>query len=599
MHVSNYSLEESFSQVDFEVFSFEEDFEQEERDNRDYLQRYIEDYILPFKTYPYHLKTKYELGFNRSYHCLFKKEAGYITKNTGLIRRHLGMTPIPGWLGLLIDENSLYDQKIIDHDNSYPAGGKRIISIKKTVPELVIVSQPLEFFQTAKRVYDAFPGYTWHISSQSLGLHIRKKIPLTNVLKTYHELSDQLKLISPKLEAHPFPCKTLRDEKGTYVEGGRCLRAFGGRDYKTIAPGKVISDWREQLDFCTYDAQTPSFDFIVNALINEKHTAWNEYNCPHLIKPFLHEEEEIYDWLDKGCPPDIPVSVSVCLTIKQSEPKSEQLIIKQIVSEPNDSKCLSLEKKPNVNFDVIDLRNQNYAKGLCRLSEVGLIPKENLLLNIPCKDIIYTCAYEFSKYAFHYLYHPEDCSAFLKEWLLNWLFTKHNNLSKRIINGQIEEIERQINDAIEKAKTANNKNDIFSKMRLKKEKGLYKEILNPFCSSKGSLSPCITYISVGDSQPERIPETLLKELKERGGRKPKSFVNFAIEVIKFLKNGPSNISQETFCEFLGYHDMKQVNNYKKRLGNLIIWDKEQRTGYSKGYKSKRYMLSAFCLSFFS
>ena len=100
----------------------------------------------------------------------------------------------------------------------------------------------------------AFPGRMVCISSATLGVHLWRRLLLSTTWYMHDKVSRELAATGVKAEVYPDPSKPFR-------------RPFG-RDYRTITPHGILTDWRDQLDYYLDDErQLPDFPTVVRAFI--------------------------------------------------------------------------------------------------------------------------------------------------------------------------------------------------------------------------------------------------------------------------------------------------------------------------------------------
>ena len=274
-----------------------------------------------------------------------------------------------------------------------------------------VVHLPLDHFKLLKRVYDAFPGRIWCISSETLGVHAWKKHErLQPSVLLHRDNKERLAEIGlPSTEAHPMP--------------GRCLRRPFGADYGTITPHGVLESWTEQLDYFEQDARTPTFKQVCRALVVRMARQWerwqNAYNsygpmrqkiygsdARDRLQNYSDEIRQVAESIKAGCPLEAVVSRrdethSLLVQVFQ-ETVGERPKTADLTPAPKPVSILNnpIPKRASASNNLADLRNGKWVKTLSRLARNGL----------DREDFIGTVAHEFAKWLYWIeLYRqPED-----------------------------------------------------------------------------------------------------------------------------------------------------------------------------------------------
>ena len=110
------------------------------------------------------------------------------------------------------------------------------------------------WFLGLKKLMGAFPGRIVCISSATLGVHLWERLPLSTTGHMHALIAGRVRATGVKAEVYPDPSKPFR-------------RPFG-RDYRTITPDGILTDWRDQLAYYLDDErQVPDFPTVVRAFI--------------------------------------------------------------------------------------------------------------------------------------------------------------------------------------------------------------------------------------------------------------------------------------------------------------------------------------------
>ena len=196
---------------------------------------------------------------------------------------------------------SLYPGKMVDH-NVIDYDGKMICGYVREGRDLRPICCPdVHWFLGLKKLMGAFPGRMVCISSATLGVHLWRRLLLSTTWYMHEKVSRRLAATGVKAEVYPDSSKPFR-------------RPFG-RDYRTITPQGILTDWRDQLDYYLDDQrQLPDFPTVVRAFIEvvdaevararETITTFDQHGRRGRID-FLTIAERltiVEGWLSAGCP---------------------------------------------------------------------------------------------------------------------------------------------------------------------------------------------------------------------------------------------------------------------------------------------------------
>ena len=386
----------------------------------------------------------------------------------------------PIWLALHIPKYTTVDAIDIDA-KKYLLGYYRQGS-SKDAPLMPVIHLPLEHFKALKRVYDAFPGRIWCISSETLGVHVWKKHPSPRPAFYCHQKNKQIlaNIGLGGIESHPMP--------------GRCFRRPFGADYRTITPDGVLTHWIEQLNYFEDDGRTPDFPTICRELVKAMKDQWESWRSyrPHVkgvdaereLEKYQHELKEVEDWLAAGCPlnscgalvpvgivdpiqnlcrdvladtladrPQIEVTplLNVCrgilaATLGEQSEESVDPLLKSFTECTSASGDVSAprSKTGNKREDLASLRGGNWAKELLRLARVGLEQE----------DSVATVVHEMAKWLWWVELHslPEASRlAEITRLLTAFVLKKHNGCVSRLSSGNNQDVINQIVRCVELA----------------------------------------------------------------------------------------------------------------------------------------------------
>ena len=221
---------------------------------------------------------------------------------------------------------------------------------------------------------------------------------------------------------------------------GRCLRRPFGADYRTITPEGVLDDWMEQVEYFEHDGRTPPFERIVRAIVAEvrrqvveyRNTRFQEHRRPRREIDELIERRsrEIIDWFGAGCPDRI--------VEPESEQKSEEIVLPH---PPGLSAHISTNTPSATRLVhgawMERLRDGRWARGLLDIAKNGL----------PEPDCVGPVLVELAKWLYwvELFEMPEaERKGEVRRLLTCYVQTKHNGHVTRLLNGDDEDVLRQV-----------------------------------------------------------------------------------------------------------------------------------------------------------
>jgi hypothetical protein len=538
------------------------------------------------------------------------------------------------WLGLTMPKKTTVS--CIDPDaKQYLLGFYQIGDNDHLRP---VVHLPLEHFQRLKLIYDYFPGRVWCISSATLGMHVWLKYsrPM-NSEKVHKGTKTELERLGlAKTEVHPMP--------------GRCLRRPFGKDYATITREGLLTPWQHQTTFFEFVAETPPFELIARTLLakvqeqwrlwracgdakkksdprgviaehqheNDEVERWIEQGCPtDFSHQILVRNNDLSHWIDAGCPPrqkksTVAVAPENAATLalwidagSQDDTNHfpaispQTLITAQEPTSITEKVIYSRSETPEPtaahgSFDLESLRNGNWASGLREIAINGL----------PCPKSLHAVCYELAKWLYWVeLYKQPDCEKVIFRLLSTFVAQKHNGHCQRIIDGNINSVEQDLNNAIKSAMKLhppylNESLEIFARLRQKRSQGQYKQVINlapllegdivTSSSSSSGLLICVS--SLGAALPKEVQDQIIK----KAGRN--KVMTFATRLINLLHQhrGSCRLHQDKLMELVGYRNKNQATKYI----NILITAKVVKKGkfYQKCKSSRLYTLSKDVMS---
>jgi len=601
-----------------------------------YFDRFIK--FWPRKAF--HVKHAYEKGF------VEKKRKGswqslplFDSLAVEMAERHLNAPIWSGWKGgdyphdpiwLALHNPTLTTVDLIDLDaKQYRIGYYREAGSDKG-RLMPVIHLPLDHFKLLKRVYDAFPGRIWCISSETLGVHGWKKHDrLQPSVLLYQNNKARLAGISlPSIEAHPMP--------------GRCLRRPFGDGYRTITSNGVIEDWIEQVEYFESDGRTPPFNRICNELVKAMYRQWQSWDrygdvnrkmrVRSIIEMHRYELKDVADWLKAGCPlepvPVVPVhevahqTLTVCrevlagtldelpdvqpdpimrmcraiLSVTFGEKTDEDIapILEEASAElagmvPSSSRRNGpLPRSGSKRPDLASMRDGQWAFELLRLARGGLEQA----------DSVGTVVHEMAKWLWWIELYSLPEAQRLEEvtrLLTAYVLKRHNGCVSRLLNGQEKDVIAQVTRCVKKAADVSMPSSLegFAQTREKWLNGGYSHPVRIVPALTGhedvSLSPSRPFTVMCIKFDDPLPESVQASIHAAAGRN--RIMDFATWLINWLysKQGKAHISRKALTALQGYKNPTQIAKYIGILGRagVII----QGSSYKVGRNGKRYRLT--------
>jgi hypothetical protein len=283
----------------------------------------------------------------------------------------------------------------------------------------------LDYFKTARLIYDNFPERLWAFSSASLGLGVWQTFPKARKPdEASQEVREAIERIGLRLEVYPSPPRS-------YLSLGRQHRRPCGMDSGVITNDGVVTDPIAQIRLFM-QSTTPSFKSLVRALIERSRYYHSYSHDPDLWIEQANEFERVIAWMNDGCPdcetviasgpPLLSRSSSSALPIDEAE---GQLIIEQDGCSDPVPLC----------FRTCDLKEINerhlWVEFVLYLAENGL----------PCEDSFVAVISTLAKWLWFYeLYDldPDDRFERIVELLSTYIENKHNGFVTRLNNGDMD-----------------------------------------------------------------------------------------------------------------------------------------------------------------
>ncbi len=321
----------------------------------------------------------------------------------------------------------------------------------------------LDYFKTARLVYDHFPGRLWAFSSASLGLGVWKMYRKSRKPdEVYQAVENKLKENGLKLEVYPAPPRSSNSM-------GRQHRRPCGLDSGVITESGVLTDPIAQIRQFM-NPVTPEFDAIVRAVIDRSRYFHSHSHDPDLWAEQEKEFRTIIAWLHDGCPG--------CDSILRTNSTSVAMATTPIpvIVEAND---------PETNDVVECCPSQPECFKTCDLKEINarhLWVEFVIFLakhGFPCDDSFELVISTLTKWLWFYeLFHlePDDRYERTVEVLSLFVEQKHNNYVTRLNDGDIDvfrQIERIVSCYTSNVNDAGQ--EVFTQMRYKRDNGFYKK----------------------------------------------------------------------------------------------------------------------------
>jgi hypothetical protein len=462
----------------------------------DEFQRYYDLFVRYVPKKPFHVRFRYGDGFVCQKGRKKNGEEYFRGCYPAIIARMLdhdrlrmivqpGKEPPPNyWVAMNCGKKSAL--KAIDFDNKenllgYYRYGSPDDWSPRPLPILT-----LEHLQAVKRLYDAFPGHIWCISSATIGLHVWEKLSRPLPIEAIHAANrPRLREIGlGGTEIHPM--------------FGRCFRRPFGEDYCTITDAGLLEHWTDQLDYFENVAQPPSFIAIYQAMRSVLSQEWGRYlnqrsmvnfcaGATRLRKYFLgknlvkswqwQEDLKTLDaWAEKGFPQTFPASEPVVTELRQ--PKAEKRRNDVSAEDEQESGC---------DIDMPAVCNGQWVQTCEIWAKHGL----------PCHDSVFQVVSQLARW--FYFIEFWDLSEDVRfdqvvELMTEFCLTKHNGFVSSLNAGHEQDVRKRIRRIVSCAIT--NVDDSgkwwFARVRQKRQSGQYRRIifLAPVIRSIGSETSC-------------------------------------------------------------------------------------------------------------
>ena len=479
---------------------------------------------------------------------------------------------------------SLYPGKMVGH-NVLDYDGKMACGSVRDGRDLRPICYPdVPWLLGLKTLMGAFPGRIVCISSATLGVHLWQRLLLSTTWYMHEKVGRQLAATGVKAEVYPNPGKPFR-------------RPFG-RDYKTITPDGILTDWRDQLAYFLDDRRRiPDFPTVVRAFLEvvdaevagarKAITTFDQQGRPGRIDFLtIAERLTIVDgWLRAGCP-------------DWKEPREEGGVGEQ----------LERVEDPGFSYSVVfspagqtpHLRSGEWAKGLEYLAIRGLQEPDSVGM------VLYEMA------TFLYWVELFDLPAGERTQevvalLTTFVRTRHNGMIDRLNSGREHEVLRQLEQAVRAV--AKNRYpaclERFALIRQRRAEGRYVHVINlaPLIEDSGQPRidgiPGFSYsvvLSRDDSPaPEGIETVLARiardnNMRKRDGEYP--FCRFGRRLLNVLwsRRGHARINRDDLLTLTDSGDPHQLVEYRRLLVEACLLE-PFRGSYRAGTAASLYRMT--------
>ena len=454
----------------------------------DEFNRYAElfDKYLPKR--PFHVRFRYGAGFvcaKGKY-----KRSGQPYDRTccpALVAKHLDFWrwkevrgdrnhPPNYWIAMFPGKKSAI--KAIDFDNKQNLLGYYRDVAGKPRP---LPTMPLEHLQTVKRLYDAFPGRTWCVSSATLGLHLWQRMPSPQSVEAI-QAADRPRLREIGLgntEIHPM--------------FGRCFRRPFGADYFTITDDGILEHWVKQLDWFEKATEPPSFRAVYHAMRSLLVREWDGYDAtgkmekvgliegkPHLLK--YHKGKEAFnarqldddlkvfdDWADQGFPQSLVVSEPVLTDLRPVGLPGRQ---PPAIGRPRQDTSPPEKPASGCDIDLSAVCDGQWVQSCERWARDGL----------PCHDSVFQVVSHLARWFWFIEWWdvPEDLRhEKIIEIMTDFVVAKHNGFVSRLDVGHERDVVKQVSRIVEcaVAKVDDMGKWWFTRVRQKRQSGQYQRVI--------------------------------------------------------------------------------------------------------------------------
>jgi hypothetical protein len=480
---------------------------------------------------------------------------------------------------------SLYPGKMVEH-NVLDYDGKMACGfVREGRDQRPVCCPDVQWFLGLKKLMSAFPGRIVCISSATLGVHLWERFLLSTTSYMHEKINQKLQGIGVKAEVYPDLSKPFR-------------RPFG-RDYKTITPDGILTDWRDQLAYFLDDQRRiPDFPTVVRAFLEvvdaevavarRAITTFDGQGRPGRIDFLtIAERLTIVDgWLRAGCP-------------DWKEPQEEVRVGEQLERVEDTGFSYSVVLSPA--GQTPHLRSGEWAKGLEYLAIHGLQEPDSVGMVL----------YEMATFLFWVeLFHLPvgQRTQQIVALLTTFVRTRHNGMIDRLNSGREHEVLRQIDQAVRAV--AKNRYpaclERFALIRQRRAEGRYVHVINltPLIEAVEQVQkphiPWFSYsvvLSREDSPtPEIIEASLVKiaksnKMRRRNGDYP--FVRFARRLLNVLwaSKGHARINREDLLTLTDSGDPHQLVEYRRLLVEACLLELF-RGSYRAGTAASLYRMTA-------
>ena len=454
----------------------------------DEFARYVELFYKFFPKRPFHHRFRYGAGFLCAKGTYKGRDAKYDrTCCPALIGKHLdywrwqNCRPEKAcspnyWIAMFPGKKSAL--KAIDFDNKQNLLGYYLDVAGKPRP---LPTLPLEHLHAVKRLYDAFPGRIWCVSSATLGLHLWQRMPSPQSIEAI-QAADRPRLREIGLggtEIHPMH--------------GRCFRRPFGQDYFTITDDGLLEHWVKQLDWFEKAAEPPSFRAVYQALRSLLVREWDGYGStgkmekvgllegkPHLLKYYrgkdvfnaeqLDDDLETLDaWADQGFPQVLAVSVAVLTDLY---PVNLPGIRHAAPDRPRQDTFRGKKPASGCEIDLSEVCEGQWVQNCEKWARDGL----------PCHDSVFQVVSQLARWFcfIEWWDVPEDVRLEkIVDLLTDFVLAKHNGFVSRLDAGQERDVVKQVSRIVECAVTKVDESGKwdFMRVRYKRQSGQYQRII--------------------------------------------------------------------------------------------------------------------------
>lgn len=480
----------------------------------------------------------------------------------------------------------------------------------------------LDYFKTARLVYERFPGRLWAFSSASLGLAVWRAYPKSrNPQDAFREVTEDLRDVGLNLEVYPRPPASAGG-------GGRHHRRPCGMDSGVITEGGVVADPIGQIRLFM-EPVTPSFEAIVRAVVERSRANHLQSHHPDLWDAQRSEFDRVMAWLDRGCPdcegvraratapPDGPSSASSSISPGVEEVADEPLPAhgEPAAEAPGVPTCFTT-------CDISEVNKRHLWVGfVLYLADHGL----------PCEDSFFVALTTLAKWLlFCELYdlgEPERTDR-TKELLRRYVLTKHNGFVTRLSYGLeqdvLDNVDRVVEDCL---RTVNDQGRrVFTELRRRRDHGHYlttfaiQEKLTsvgrhphpptshcPISCGRSSEAPREgeegwTYVPDDTALPEELERKIVQGLRDHGLKIRKNkqgeypTIKAITRLVNYLKAGNAH-GRRASQELLAQMGFPKVSKERERIKKILYKIPVVHPGeYRSKQESRRYFLDDVVLT---